>query len=61
MGVAVDGWEIAAEFPMKAATAVLSTIANPKAGPKKRDESGEDAGPRKTTYFTYLGPHKPET
>jgi hypothetical protein len=57
MGVAVDGWEIAAEFPMKAANAVLSTIANPKAGP----ESGEDAGPRKTTDFTYLGPHKPET
>jgi IMP dehydrogenase len=40
---------------MKPCAGVLSTVANPKAGP----ESGEDASPRKTTDFTYLGPHEP--
>jgi hypothetical protein len=57
MGASVDGWEAIAEFPMKAGARVLWTVANPKAGP----ESGEDASPRKTTDFTYLGPHKPST
>ena len=40
---------------MNPAAAVLSTVANPKAGP----ESGEDASPRKTPDFTYVGPHEP--
>ena len=44
---------------MNPAAAVLSTVANPKAGPKNRGESGEDASPRKSTDFTYLGPHEP--
>ena len=35
---------------MNSATAVLSTVANPKAGP----QSGEDASPRKTTDLSYL-------
>jgi len=55
----VDGWAIPAEFPMKPTVRVLSTVANPKAGPKNRGESGEDASPRKSTDFTYLGPQQP--
>ena len=42
---------------MKAAVPVLSTVANPKAGP----ESGEDASPRKTTDLSYLGPISPKS
>src|SRR5436190_14980518 len=49
-GDAVDGWEIPAEFPMKPTALVLSTVANPKAGP----ESGEDASPRKTADLSYV-------
>jgi hypothetical protein len=52
----VDGGSIGVEFPMKVASGVLTTIANPKAVP----ESGEDHGPRKPADFPYLGPHKPE-
>ena len=44
---------------MNPAAAVLSTVANPKAGPENRGKSGEDASPRKTTDFTYVGPHEP--
>src|SRR5205823_14492108 len=54
-GVAVDGWEIPTEFSMKPTALMLSTVANPKAGP----ESGEDASPRKTTDLSYVGPHEP--
>ena len=39
---------------MHPAIAVLSTVANPKAGPKNRGESGEDANPRKTIDSTYV-------
>lgn len=54
-GDAVDGWKIPAEFPMKPTALMLSTVANPKAGP----ESGEGASPRKTTDLSYVGPHEP--
>ena len=57
-GVTVDGVQISADFPMKPTAAVLSTVANPKAGPKM-GESGEDASPRKTTDLPYVGPHEP--